>query len=251
MTQIFFDESYHERGGFTLGAFVLCECDPASTITSAIVEVGLTPGINEYKSRERHTADCRFQELRSKLYRLARECRIGLMVAPYKERDRLGEHVLRALAHIIQQNEIAHPITASLDEGLFRSKKQFEVFRVRAELPNEVQLQVECDSRVVPGIQLADLVAHTCSIALLGTMGISDKTVRDEEEGEYQLSFEMWARLRYSFLVRELTEPGLEDAAAAGMLDGRCGLYIAPECDSLVSEMALARFGHTWLGCIH
>jgi len=251
MAYIYFDESHHKRGDFTLGAFVLFDRDPGHEIEAAIARVGLRPGVDEYKSRQPHATDPRWGELRSSLFRLAGGCRIGLMVATYPDRTPLGVHVLAALAHILRENLIAPPVTVHLDQGLFRSDLRLEQWRKEVGLPEEVELKVECDSRAVHGIQVADLVAHACSIALLGRMGVADKTIWDEEEGEYQLSFEMWARLRYNFLTRELTDPEQQEAASAGLMDSRGGLYVAPGCSALVAERAQDRFGQTWLGCIH
>jgi hypothetical protein len=86
---------------------------------------------------------------------------------------------------------------------------------------------------------------------MLGWLGVSDKTLRDEDEGEYQLSFEMWARLRYNVFTRALTDPALQDAARSGLVDSHNALYIAPGCSEEVGQAAESRYGHTWLGCIH
>lgn len=251
MTHVYFDESRHERGNFALGALLFCDTDPSDTINAAVTAVGLTPGKDEYKSRHPHASDHRWRDLRSRLFAIAQGSRIGLVVAPYADAKRLGQHALAGLAHILSENDFARPIIAWFDEGLFTNKGELAAATQTAALPDEVALNVECDSRVIPGIQVADLVAHACATTLLGRLGIADKLLRDDEEGEYQLSFEMWARLRYNFLVRDLHEPEQEDAAAAGLMDSKGGLYIAPDCDEAVVNAALQRFGYTWLGCIH
>lgn len=253
MTQIFFDESHHKRGEFTLGAFVVSGDDLSDRINAAIVRVGLTPGVDEYKSRRPHAAEPRWRDLRRELYALVGGCRIGIMVAPHSDRARLGTHALAALAHILRENDIDKPVAAYFDEGLFGSDAQLERAGLEAGLPQSVRLEVECDSRSVSGIQLADLVAHACSIALLGRMGLIDKMVggSDGEEGDMPLAFEMWVRLRWNFFLRTITEPERMEAAHAGMMDSRGGLYVAPGCNSAVFEMAQERFGQTWLGCIH
>jgi hypothetical protein len=61
----------------------------------------------------------------------------------------------------------------------------------------------------------------------------------------------MCARLRYNIFRQALTDPELRDAAEAGLADSSNGLYIAPGCSAEVAEVAQARLGRAWLGCIH
>lgn len=251
MTHIFFDESHHRRGGFLLGAYTLFESDPAKRIATAITNAGLQPGTDEYKSRHPHASDGRWKALRQSLYDIAAEATIGIVVAPFEDRARFGLHALCGLAHILRENDVANPVLAFLDEGLLTSATGFARWRAQCGLPDDVDLSRECDSKTVLGIQVADLIAHTCSVVLLGRMGIADKTLYSEEEGEYQLSFEMWARLRYNFFQRPITDPELGEGSRAGLVDSTGGLYIAPGTSAEVAEVAGARFGTTWLGCIH
>jgi hypothetical protein len=251
VTYIFFDDSQHRRGDFVLGGFVVFQADPTVEITAAIIEAGLHPGSDEYKSRHPHASDPRWIELRRALFGVAREATVGIVVAPYAERGNLGLHGLMGLAHMLRENDIARPIAVFLDQGLFQSMMEFERARREAALPADIRIEPECDSRAVLGIQVADLVAHTCSIVLLGRAGISDKTLKSEEEGEYQLSFEMWAQLRYQFFRRQITDPALQEAARSGLVDSSSGLYIAPGTPAHIAEAAEGRFGKTWLGCIH
>jgi hypothetical protein len=250
VTHIFVDESHHARGGFTLGAYLFFDADPAGLVLNALVQTGLTPRVDEYKSRHPHGTDERWIKLRHSLYRIAQMATIGIVVAPHVDRS-LGLHVLAGLTHILRENEVSRPAHVFLDEGLFSSEQRLATWRREAGLPDELQVVAECDSRLHPGIQVADLVAHTCSVALLGRLGISDKTIYSESEGEHQLSFEMWARLRWHFFTRPVTDPALREAAASGLVDSHGGLYLAPGLDPVVAEMAEERFGMTWLGCIH
>jgi hypothetical protein len=251
VTHVYFDESHHERGDFTLGAFVFADSDLGSHVNEAITSAGLTPGVDEYKSRMPHATEAGWIDLRKDLYRLAGGCKIGLLIAPYGDRKRIGEHALLALAYLLRENTIASPVRVFMDQGLFRSKAEMEKLRRDSKLPAHVDLHVECDSRTVGGIQIADLVAHTCSIALLGQMGLIDKMISDEEDGEYSLAFEMWARLRYNFFTKTLTDPDRREEARRGMMDSKSGLYIVPEVNAMVTKVAQQRFGDTWLGCIH
>ncbi|HYN81832.1 MAG TPA: DUF3800 domain-containing protein [Gemmatimonadaceae bacterium] len=251
MTHLFFDDSHHAQGEFSLGAFVVFDGDPSEKVNQALTAFGFVPGQDEYKSSHPHAADTRWIELRRLLYRIAGAATIGITIAPYGDRSRFGLHTLTGLNHILNENVISRPVAVYLDQGLFQSKHEFDKWRRESGLPDDIDLTPECDSRRVPGIQVADLVAHTCAIALLGRLGISDKTIHDDEEGEYQLSFEMWARLRYNFFTRNLTDPELQEEARRGLMDSRNGLYLAPGCNEQLVQMADERFGRTWLGCIH
>lgn len=251
MTHVFFDDSLHERGRFALGAFVFFDRDPTPRIDEAITSVGLIPGKDEYKSRNPHAEDERWRHLRSALFRIATGARIGLVVTPYSAVRRLGEQAVIGLAHIIASNDIAKPISVFVDQGIFLRGGDVVAARASALLATDVTLNVECDSRTVLGIQVADLVAHACAVTLLGRMGIADKVIRDDEEGGCHLSFEMWARLRYSFFAHNISDLKMQEAAAEGLLDSSGGLFIAADCDRDVAQAARDRFGYTWLGCIH
>lgn len=256
-THIFFDESLHRRGDFVLGAFVVADGDLDRRLRTAIRSVELTPGVDEYKSRHPHGSDPRYANLREELYRIVSGCQMGLMVAPYDKRSALGEEAMRALAYLDRENQFVRPVTAYFDEGLFSPEIEAFSYARQASLSADLELRVECDSRITLGIQLADLVAHTCSVMLLGQMGIVTKTVKAgansgyDEDDDLPLEFELWARLRWNLLSRNLTDPELQEAASAGLVDTTCGLYVATTCSSDLAEAASVRFGQTWLGCIH
>jgi hypothetical protein len=241
VTHIFFDDSHHERGDFSVGAFAFFSNDPADQVHSAIERSGLVPWLDEYKSRHPHSADPRWIKLRRSLFQIADQATIGLVVAPFFDRARFGLHALMGLAHIVRANNVRRPVVVMLDEGLYQSDHQFHGWRNDSALPSDVVVTPECDSKSVPGIQVADLIA----------LGVSDKALHSAQEGEWQLSFEMWAKLRYNFFCRPIDDPSLREAANAGLVDSHHGLYIAPGCTQAVASVADARFGETWLGCIH
>ncbi len=247
----YFDDSQHRRGDFVLGAFVIFEADPTPAISAAILEAGLRPGEDEYKSRHLHAADARWVQLRLSLFGIAREATVGVVVAPFADRGNFGLHGLMGLAHIMRANDIARPASVFLDQGLFQSPHDFARACRTAGVPSDIRIESECDSRVVLGIQVADLVAPAGASGLFGRARISDKTLRSDEEDEYQLSFEMWARLRYNFFRRRITDPALEAAARSGLVDSSGGLYVAPGTPATIAEAAEGRFGKTWLGSIH
>ena len=218
---------------------------------------GLVPGQDEYKSRRPHDADRRYRVLRDELHGIVSGCSIALLVAPLAERKHLARHALEALKYFVHENAIAERLKVSFDEGLFSSREGAATMASEIRLPPQVDLAVECDSRLVQGIQLADLVAHTCGIMLLAQMGVVTKTVKAgpnsgyDEDLDLPLDFELWAGIRYQLLNRPLRDPELREAAQAGLVDTTCAVYVAPTCSTELAECARRRFARTWLGCIH
>jgi hypothetical protein len=116
----------------------------------------------------------------------------------------------------------------------------------------------EQDSRIVCGLQLADLVAHTCSIMLLESLGLVTKTVKAGENSGYdpdldiELGFELWASLRYNFFSKPAPHPDTwRDQSDYRVEVKGVGLYVSDSCPELLKEKALDRFGEMYLGCIH
>ena len=50
MGYLYFDDSKHPQCGFTLGAFVFCDDDLTELINDELLQVGLKPGKDEFKS---------------------------------------------------------------------------------------------------------------------------------------------------------------------------------------------------------
>ena len=55
----YLDESIHEKAGFIIGAFVYHKTDITPLVFAALAEVGLRPGIHEFKSGARMIAPTR------------------------------------------------------------------------------------------------------------------------------------------------------------------------------------------------
>lgn len=167
----YFDESIHERGGFILGAFVYGP-DPADRVHTAIQAVGLEPGRDEYKSSMNMSANPQFQALRRELRRiLTWDYRYGVVVLPSEVRSTLGREALIGLAKICRANGLdAERQVAHFDEGIFATVTEAARLAKELGLPACCDLLPEQDSRCVLGLQLADLVAHTCATMLLETL---------------------------------------------------------------------------------
>ncbi len=107
------------------------------------------------------------------------------------------------------------------------------------------------------GIQLADIVAHTCSTMLLEALGHVTKKIAVNAPGnsvydglEVELGFEMWADIRYAFLAQNKQNPK-DDLDLANVDVYPWGLFIDESVNSQISAAAMERFGENYLGCIH
>jgi hypothetical protein len=108
----------------------------------------------------------------------------------------------------------------------------------------------EQDSRQVLGLEVADLVAHTCAVMLLAELGLVKKTVKAAENSGYdpdsdmELEFELWAGVRYSFFAAAPPPPDQWESQLDFQVDVEArGLHVAATCDPEVRRAALARFG--------
>lgn len=143
------------------------------------------------------------------------------------------------------------------DEGLFDSRKSAADLASREDKFTCCRMHFEQDSSKLLGIQLADLVAHTCSMMLLETLGHVTKKVVLEVPGdsvydgqEVELGFEMWAGIRYAFLsmARQCPRDDLDEATVEVF---PWGLFIDESASERVTAAAMQRFGENYLGCIH
>ncbi|WP_282157220.1 hypothetical protein [Shimia thalassica] len=257
MAYLFLDDSKHHRFGFSLAAFVICDVDPKEDVASIFRDQGYDPDKFEYKSSAKMAGHTQLQALRGALKLFIRSrCMIAVCVVDGDKR--LGPAALKLLSSALSHPRLegqAHQVF--FDEGLFKSVKS------GAELASEdpklgcCEFHFEQDSQVHLGIQLADLVAHTCSMMLLETLGhITKKVVLDVpgddlyDGQEVELGFEMWTDIRYAFLARNKQNPK-DDLDLAFVEVFPWGLFIDGSVCEQVSEAAMQRFGENYLGCIH
>jgi hypothetical protein len=98
----YFDESIHQRGKFALGSFVYSETSLDSPVAKALLESGLVPGVNEFKSGARMDRDPRQARSRELLREVIYEqCGIGVVVAPDAPRELLGFEASLGLTKIL------------------------------------------------------------------------------------------------------------------------------------------------------
>lgn len=256
---LYFDESIHEKGGFIIGAFVYSTVDLNGEIQEAIKKCGLVPDRDEYKSGMHVGRHPEQVALRDMLKQLVQKTRIAVVIVPSDRRHELGQAALLCLKQLMEYHQRAADLhSAYFDENIFPSIADAEKVASDLGLNEQFKFYFERDSRVVCGLQLADLVAHTCSIMLLESLGLVTKTVKAGENSGYEpdldveIGFELWAGLRYNFFSKPAPHPD----TWRDQSDYKCevkgvGLYISDSCSDLLREKALARFGEMYLGCIH
>jgi Protein of unknown function (DUF3800) len=255
----YFDESIHPNAKFSLGAFVYAEHDLEEVVAGVLRQGGLTPRIDEFKSGARMDRSPQQVYVRNQLRSVVHDqCRIGIVVSPDSPRQQLGSDSLSGLKKILSTNRFeSTQHQAFFDQGIFAPAA---IGKGAAETLREMALTsfFEQDSRQVLGLQVADLVAHTCAVMLLAELGLVKKTVKSGENSGYdpdsdmELEFELWASVRYNFFAA--APPPLDQWKS--QLDFQVdvesrGLHIAATCDPRVRRAALARFGSMYLGCIH
>lgn len=254
----YFDETIQERGGFIIGAFVNAPNDVTPKIYSAIEQVGIRPRVNEFKSGARMDRNPKQAELRSHIMETLRKTRIGIIVAPVEERALLGHHALLGLRKILSANGLAHkPHSVFFDEGIALDRDSNN--DLLGEVGALCEVHQSQDSKLVGGIQLADLAAHFLGGMLLENLGLLTKMVRAGENSGYdpdleiELGFELWASLRYQLFKAPQPYRATPDDPVGNLVFDvdNYGLHISDNCSKPLREAALKCFGSCYLGCIH
>lgn len=257
MAFLYLDDSKHHSFGFSLTTFVACDFDPSETLKTLFEEYGYDSSIFEFKSSAKMKGDDNLQRLRSslKLF-IARNCKIAVCLVG--DDRRLGPASIKLLNAALKHpmlSETEHEVY--FDEGLFSSVTRAQKILQGSYAANWCRCHFEQDSRKVRGIQLADVVAHTCATMLLDSIGHLTKTIKLEAPGdsvydglEVELGFEMWAGIRSSFLCQNKPDPK-DDFDIATVDVFPWGLFIDDSVDSRTAAGAMDRFAEMYLGCIH
>ncbi len=258
MAHFYFDESIQDKGAFILGAFAF-GADADSTVSEAIAKAGLTPGVDEFKSSTRMSEHPEQVELRDGLRAIIADYRVGVLVVPSSDRPSLGTFALQALDQFARSNGlIGRPgLEVFLDQGIFPSTAGALQIAAALGVDRYCRVKPEQDSRIIKGLQLADLVAHTAGLMLLESLGPLRKMVKAgpnsgyDEDLDIELGFEMWASLRYQFFNAGPVA-GQDEIYAGGLVKvGPHGLFVAPSCPPDLRAAAESRFDECYLGCIH
>lgn len=244
MKRIYIDESIHDRGDFIVIASVCTDHDIDADVHKALAECGFVPCRDEFKSSMKMAGNDAAQEMRARLkFLLMQKCRLAIAVCPISERNRIIAISGELIASIAPEDRTP-PGTVYFDEGM---KKQ------ELTLPVGWNMELDCDSRQVAGIQIADCAAHIASIILLSEMGIINKMVESGEhypEPEVEMAWQLWTSLRYSLSSGRPVGGYDEDGWCEPMM-APFGLLVSEGCSDAVKAAVEQRLGAVWVGCIH
>jgi len=244
---IFVDESIQEDLGYICVACVYCYETPTDLINRALLSVGLVPGQDEYKSGARMMGHPHRQALRDKVAEIIRmHCTIATYIAPFEERAKLLDGIVDSVQRVVLKNGLEAPQVVYIDEGITGSA-----------VPDHatVQLNTGCDSKVIPGIQLADYAAYHCSYMLKREITGLDKTITLDlpehpyDKEEVDLEWLIRSDLRRSFFMEQRSIEEIEGDDWFFSLDGY-GSFFSPKLPSPLSRAAREVFGSMYMGCI-
>jgi len=252
----YFDESIQERGEFIIGAVIYSDIDLTPKVFTELKSLGFRPGIDEFKSSTFMQGNLKLSELRERLNAILCNSKIGVVVVPVKDRNRLGDEAIFGLTKIIESNKLAsqaHIIYFDTDIKVSDSVEQ--LFKKR--FPTS-ELNLNQDSIVVAGLQIADLAAHLLGRMLLADMGIINKTVRAGENTPFdpdellEHDYVIWSSLRHSFFMApSANDPDSISHYESLMFDmTEYALHISSTCSEDLRRVSLERFGNCFLGCI-
>lgn len=245
---IYVDESIQHELGYICVGFAYCENSPDEAISSAIIDAGLAPGRDEYKSGARMVNADALRVLRERVAQIVlQQCKLGLYIAPVSERPFLLDAVVETAEQIVRRNQLAAPQTLFVDGGIH--------CRARKSEGANLNLVLECDSKSVLGIQLADYVAYHCSYLMkCAVTGTSKKVLVEmpfhpKTDEEVELDWIMRTELRRNFFVeyRDIDEITGDDwfFKLAGY-----GSYFSPGLDVNLLSAARETFDSMYFGCV-
>ncbi len=257
---IYYDDSKHTDSGFYLGAFVYSDIDLDDKISEYISICGLDPNKDEFKSRLRKDKNPEQVELRKYLKRLISKIRIFVVISAPNEND-FKLSTKNALVNLIENNtnDLKSELNIFLDQGIFKNGNDKEYKLLIDKISSDrVVVNIEQDSIRVKGIQLADLIAHSCSIMLKESLGLINKTIKAginsgyDPDTDIEIGFEMWAGIRYNFFSSPPPHPDEWDSQLDCVAKvGKKGLFISDNCKNEIKLKGQERFGDMYLGCIH
>lgn len=256
MGYFYVDDSLHDDAGFIICACVYSEVCLNEVITGILTDLSYDPLVDEYKSSINHAREEKRIELRKRLRGLLSQCKLGIVVLPRENREQIGFECLKGIKQFIVYNNLENIEGVYLDQSMFTLNKDT---RKAIEELGVDNVHVEQDSTKVKGIQLADLAAHTASIAFkIRTGKAKEKMILRKEEFDYvdiELSFELWHITRYPFFREKNKKYNLNDSDIEVMIENHTfkvepyGLYISSLCNKELSESAREYFGYVYLGC--
>lgn len=244
---IYIDESIHDKYGFILIAYVLCAKDPRDELQKILSHHGLA----EFHASEKIRKNKAMQEVRQNfLSYINLNCKWGVMILPNNNRFTLLSDLLSMLSEM-QKNGLVESSDLYLDEGIITKQDLPEIEKI--EFVHSVKI---CNSVIVHGIQLADLVAALCGVRLREEIGQNAKFLQYGADSGYdppieaEIGYELWASLRYSMLHAP-TAFGEGMPSMAMYPTYGYGFFLSGNCSDDLRKKADKTFGAIYLGCMH
>jgi hypothetical protein len=243
---IFVDESIQHSLGYICVGFAYCESVPDDAVNEAIASAGLAPGCDEYKSGYRMTGSSARHTLRDSIYQIVLErCKLGIYIAPVSERSTLLTSIMNIAKELIDRNGLQLPQRVFVDEGILGNFEPSESF----------QVSTSCDSKKVPGIQLADFIAYHCSYLLKCELTETSKKIPIEasphplEGGEVELDWLVRTDFRRNFFVEQRNVEEIMGDDWSFKLAGY-GAFFSARLSPQVRKAAKETFDSMYLGCV-
>jgi hypothetical protein len=275
LTHCYVDESVHGESGFVATAFVFGDSSLEGAVARTLSGAGLSPEKQELKSSARMDSDPRMRAARDAILGLAgSSTRIAVSIGPY-DRSTIGKHCLQALQSVLLRNGLTStPLDVYFDEGIFASASEAERLQALFRALDNTRIHPRENSRLVLGIQVADVVAH--SVGQIVKAQISGRSKEIEIGGpdtgypegtRAPLGWSLLMNLRHALLTRPMahegddypleTDPVVLDPvhddpaeyAQHPILLG-WGVQVAPESESELRSAVERSLGKLWLGCI-
>jgi hypothetical protein len=242
----FVDESIQHDLGYICLGFAYCEQAPDEEVSRALLQAGLTPTLDEYKSGARMAKAEGLHDLRDSIYRIVLEsCTLGLYIASVSERPYLLESVVATADQIIKRNSLSHPQVVFVDEGILGSS-----------IPATTTiLKTNCNSKLISGIQLADFVAYHCSYLLKCALTGKRKKVLIGSEPhplggqEVELDWIVRTDLRRKFFVEYRNTDEIQGDDWSFKLAGY-GAFFSDKLPPEVKAAAEETFDSMYFGCV-
>lgn len=240
MGYLYFDES-ERTPHFALGAFVYSDLDLNTQVKKLFFDCGLDSGEFEFKSSALFSKIKHQNDVREGIFRIVRNCSIAIVVSENKKN--IGIESLEILSTLLNNNKlIEQPHNIYFDQGLFDGRLSLKILeKLKKEMPL-CEFNFECDSKLIGGIQVSDLVAYSCGSWLLSKMGILKKAITIQRYADApiehaDLAWEMFLRLRYLFFFERNSQNFGRDVSNDDLILVLLGITIRPrKCRSLKTK---------------
>ncbi len=244
---LFVDESIQKDLGYICVGFAYCEDYPDIRIQDAILNAGFNPEVDEYKSGYRMEGSIARKTLRDSISEIVLEkCKLGVYIADISERSMLRSSVAKIASQLVEINKLDSPQLVFIDEGIDG----------KTQPSDEILLKVNCDSRKILGIQLADFIAYHCSYLLKCSILGNSKKIYISDDSPHPLigeEIELDWLIRTDFRRHFFVEPRNIDEITGDdwffKLSGY-GAFYSTRLSETVKVAAEQTFDSMYFGCV-